>query len=108
MRKVSKPKTLQERVFQNWLNSEGIDFIPEHRFNPDRRWRFDYAFPDLMIAVEIEGGVWIQGRHSRGMGMINDMEKYNWAVLHGWRVLRYTPQQLGNAIRDLQTLKGLS
>lgn len=75
--------------------------VPEFRFNPDRRWKFDYAWPDEKIAVEIEGGVWIRGRHSRGKGMIADMEKYNWATLHGWKVLRYTPQNLSQVVKDL-------
>ena len=54
--------------------------IVEYRFNPDRRWRFDFAWPDKKVAVEMEGGIWIKGRHNRGRGMINDMIKYNWAV----------------------------
>ncbi len=68
--------------------------IPEYRFHPDRRWRFDWAWPDRLIAVEQEGGVWIQGRHSRGAGMVKDMEKYNEAGRLGWRVFRFTPQQI--------------
>lgn len=60
----------------------------EFRFHPKRRWRFDLAWPELMCAVEIEGGVWIQGRHNRGSGFIADCEKYNEAILLGWRVLR--------------------
>jgi hypothetical protein len=66
----------------------------EHRFHPPRRWRFDYAWIAHNLALEVEGGVWIQGRHSRGAGMIADMSKYNQATLDGWRILRVTPQQL--------------
>lgn len=54
----------------------------------------DYAWPDYMIALEVDGGVWIRGRHSRGSGMIGDMEKYNHAACDGWRVLRVTPSTL--------------
>ena len=67
----------------------------EHRFHPSgRRWRFDYAWIPERIALEVEGGIWIQGRHSRGAGFLKDMEKYNEAAALGWRVLRTTPQHL--------------
>jgi len=68
--------------------------VAEFRFAPPRRWRFDLAWPGRSIAVEQEGGVWIQGRHSRGAGMVKDMEKYNEAARMGWRVFRFTPQQI--------------
>lgn len=62
----------------------------EYRFHPERLWRFDFAWPPYQIALEIEGGTWIRGRHSRGAGMKADCEKYNSAVLMGWKVLRVT------------------
>lgn len=61
----------------------------EFRFCPPRRWRFDFAWPSEKIAVEIEGGTWTNGRHTRGRGFEQDCEKYNEAVLLGWRVLRF-------------------
>ena len=77
----------------------------EYKFYPDRRWRFDYAFPKQKIAIEQEGGAWSGGRHTRGKGFINDMEKYNKAVILGWRILRYTPEQMScEAIADLKVL----
>jgi len=66
----------------------------EVRFHPKRKWCFDYAWPDLHIAVEIEGAVWVHGRHTRGSGFTQDMEKYNEAGKLGYRVFRFTPQQL--------------
>ena len=59
-----------------------------------RRWRFDYAIPEHKIAVEVEGGVWTQGRHTRPRGFLGDMEKYNTATALGWRILRVTPDTL--------------
>lgn len=70
--------------------------VQEYRFDKTRRWRFDYAWPDLMIAMEQEGGIWTQGRHTRGSGYVKDMEKYNAAAIQGWRVLRVTVQQVEN------------
>lgn len=60
----------------------------EHAFCAHRDWRFDYAWPGLLIALELEGGTFSGGRHSTGAGMRADMEKYNEAALRGWLVLR--------------------
>jgi hypothetical protein len=65
-----------------------VKYVTEHKFHPSRKWRFDFAFPEVMIALEIEGGVWTKGRHTRGTGFINDIGKYNEATMMGWRVLR--------------------
>lgn len=54
----------------------------------------DYAWPDALVALEVEGGVWTGGRHTRGAGFLADMEKYNEAARLGWRVLRCTPSTL--------------
>jgi very-short-patch-repair endonuclease len=68
----------------------------EHRFAPPRRWRFDFAWPELRIAVEVEGGTWIPGggRHNRGKGYVADLSKYNTAALMGWTVLRVAPEHI--------------
>jgi hypothetical protein len=68
----------------------------EHRFDRVRRWRFDFAYPAHRLALEVEGGIWTGGRHTRGAGFLKDMEKYNEATLAGWRILRVTPEQLRN------------
>ena len=68
--------------------------ICEFRFAPPRRWRFDYAWTEEMVALEVEGGIWTQGRHTRGKGVLGDMEKYNEAAIRGWKVLRATPDQV--------------
>jgi len=66
----------------------------EYRFSPPRRWRFDFAYPARMLAVEVDGGTWVQGRHNRGAGMKADAEKMNAAALAGWRVLRFTREHI--------------
>lgn len=75
----------------------GAEVVSEHRFHPTRLWRFDYAIPDHRIAIEIDGGVWQQGRHNRPKGYIADLEKFNHAAILGWRVLKFTPQQQHSA-----------
>jgi hypothetical protein len=66
----------------------------EYKFAPDRRWRFDFAWPEHKIALEVEGGVWTNGRHTRGSGFVKDMQKYNRAAVLGWRVVRVVPSEL--------------
>ena len=62
----------------------------EYRFHPERRWRFDAAWPEQKVAVECEGGTWSGGRHTRGSGFEADARKYAAAILAGWRVFRVT------------------
>jgi very-short-patch-repair endonuclease len=57
--------------------------VREHRFHAVRRWRFDFAYPDQKLAIEVEGGVWSVGRHTRGAGFTKDCEKYNTALMDG-------------------------
>jgi very-short-patch-repair endonuclease len=81
--------------FVLWCRAHDLpDPMPEWRFAPPRRWRFDYAFVPASVAIEVEGGVWTRGRHTRGAGYVKDLEKYNSAALDGWHVLRFTPQQI--------------
>src|SRR5260363_408002 len=44
----------------------------EYRFDAMRRWKFDFAWPNWKIAVECEGGIWTQGRHTRALGFEAD------------------------------------
>jgi very-short-patch-repair endonuclease len=77
-----------------WKMAGVPDPVEEFRFHPRRRFRFDFCWVDLKLALEVEGGAWTGGRHVRGKGFIADLEKYNEALCLGWRVLRVTPQQL--------------
>ena len=78
--------------------------VAEHRFHPTRKWRFDYAWPDKMIAFEVEGGTWQNGRHTRGVGYENDCIKYSEAAILGWKVIRATTGMCkdGRAVKLLE------
>lgn len=78
----------------------------EWRFHPVRKWRFDYAFPDFKVALEVEGGVFTGGRHTRSLGFLKDIEKYNSAAVLGWTVVRTVPDELytGKTITMLKLL----
>jgi len=87
----------------------------EYRFFDERRWRFDFAWPELMIAAEVEGvtrygknadGSMKLGRHQTAKGYEDDCDKYNQAVMLDWSVLRF-PQKIiksGVAIEQLRAL----
>lgn len=66
----------------------------EVRFHVTRKYTLDYAFLDKMIAVEIEGGQWTRGRHTRGIGYASDCEKYNLAQSMGWKVFRFSTSMI--------------
>lgn len=80
------------------------DPVREYRFHPTRLWRFDFCWPDKKIAIELEGGVFSNGGHSRGAGFTRDTEKYNQAVILGYRVLRYTVKNIYSIPVDLDML----
>lgn len=107
---ISKPKKLSEgeRVLSEQLNALLIRFEREFKFCPDRRWRADFRISGTQILVEVEGGIWTNGRHTRGAGYQADMEKYNWAQLNGWTVLRYSTAQVlkGEAVKAVIGLVG--
>lgn len=71
--------------------------VREYRFHSGRRWRFDYAYPEYLVALEVEGAVWTNGRHTRGRGYSEDARKYSEAAILGWCVIRVTTEQLPDA-----------
>jgi len=91
------------------LDAAGIDYIRELRFAAPRRFRFDFALAAHKVAIEVEGGQWVSGRHSRGAGFSSDLEKYELALLAGWTVYRCNPAMVkaGQALRTIRTLIGL-
>ena len=77
-----------------------VEFI----FHRPRKWRFDFCWPENMLAVEVEGAIWVQGRHTRGSGFTGDCQKYNQATLDGYRVLKFTSDMIddGTAIATIK------
>jgi very-short-patch-repair endonuclease len=102
-KKVPKKLSPGEEAFSLHCRVEMLNPIREYVFYPGRKWRFDFYFPDIKLAVEIEGGTGIYGRHQRPGGFEKDCEKYNSAVRIGIRVLRYTTKMVidGTAINDV-------
>ena len=90
---------------------KAVGLVPEqeYRFHPTRRWRSDFAFPDEKLLIEVEGGTYTHGRHTRGKGFEDDCEKYNAATELGFRVLRYTGKMIksGQALEQIERVYGL-
>jgi hypothetical protein len=86
---------MTEHIFLAMCQAHGLPTpVPEHRFC-ERKWRLDWAWlAPHCVALEVEGGAWTGGRHTRGKGFMGDIEKYNAATVMGWRVFRATPQQV--------------
>lgn len=81
--------------------------VREFRFAaPERDWEADFAWPEERVILEVEGGAWAGGRHTRGSGYLEDMTKYNAMTLRGYRLVRCTPQTL-NAVETLDMIEKL-
>lgn len=88
MKKSNLEETLADRLQEAHmleLFERQVRFYAGHK----RKWRFDFYSDAHLLAIEVEGGTFRGGRHSRGTGMLYDMEKYNTAILYGIRVLRF-------------------
>ena len=94
-------KSAAEEAFAEWMAVESIGgFVREHQFAPPRKWRWDYAWPALWFAVEIQGltrwgttrrkrdgrEVLALGGHQSADGILKDAEKHAAALIHGWTV----------------------
>ena len=75
-----------------------------------RKYAFDFTWPEFMVAVEIEGGVYTSGRHVRPQGFEGDMRKYNEATYQGWRVYRFSGVMVSNgeALSFISKVLGLA
>ena len=88
------PSRLEARFLHLWETAGGPHLEKEFRFHPPRRWRADFAHLPTRTLIEVEGGIFIQGRHNRAVGFLGDIEKYFEAALAGWRVLRLSEREL--------------
>jgi very-short-patch-repair endonuclease len=95
---------MSAELLETHLRAAGIAFEREVMFWPGRKWRFDFAWPDRKVACEVNGGVFIRGRHNTGVGSTKDAEKLSHAAMAGWRVLIVTPAQVksGDALEWIE------
>ena len=95
---------LEEKMLQKIMEAGLPEPIREFKFHKSRKWRFDFCWPEAQVALEVEGGTWVKGRHARPKGFAEDCEKYAEAALAGWTVLRVTGEHIasGQAVEWLR------
>ena len=96
MTKETKKSTSETKLLYQIMDLELSKPEQEVSFCDDRKWRFDFAWCEIMLAVEVEGGTWSGGRHIRPKGFEADCEKYNRAAIDGWCVIRVTTTMINN------------
>jgi very-short-patch-repair endonuclease len=98
--KGGRSSKLEARFDLLWRSMGGPALEREYRFHPTRKWRADFAHLPSRTLIEIEGGIWVRGRHNSPRGFAADAEKYLEAELAGWRVVRLVDQQIRGPILE--------
>ena len=106
--KGEKVQSEGEVILATALRALKIEFEQEFKFHPTRKWRADFHLKGKKILVEVEGGIWSNGRHTRGKGYLGDLDKYNEATMMGYQVIRFSTEQVksGKAIEQILKLIG--
>ncbi len=110
--KRSPRESKLETLFAWQLDLSLIPYVREYKFDEQggRLWRFDFVLQPVTskIAVEIQGGIYgrRKGGHTTAFGYTNDCEKANAALIQGWKLLRFTGDQIrsGYALSCVQKL----
>ena len=105
---IPKKKGQLEDPFAQWLSFKNIKFVRQFQPFKDRCFKCDFFLPDYNVVIEIEGGQWINGRHQRGTGYKNDIEKYNMITLAGYKILRLTTDHFMRISKDSYAVSGYS
>jgi very-short-patch-repair endonuclease len=96
-----------EDTFAFQLDAYGLTgYVREYAAIPGRKFRFDFAFIQERLLIEVQGGTFSGGAHGRGVGIHRDYEKGNLAVQHKWRVLQFDTKQVksGEAVAFTQSI----
>ena len=97
---------LEESLARQLVAAKMPAFEREFRFYRNRRWRLDFAWPLFKIAIEVQGGLWVNGGHSRGSGVTKDLEKKQQALRMGWIIYEASGAMIesGQVIETLNIL----
>lgn len=87
------------------LEASGLNYESEFIFSKERKFRFDWAVPQLCIAIEYEGIFSEKSGHTTLSGYKKDVEKYNLATKLGWKILRYTADNYLDFENDLKIMQ---
>jgi len=105
--KKAERERWEKHLERDLMADKVIGWTREYKFHPERDWRFDFAWPEIRLAVEIDGGIWLKkAGHTTGTGKQNDLNKDQDAHLFGWTVYRCSPEMVkkGHAIDTIKKL----
>ncbi len=109
LQSIDQMSDLEDELLRQMREAGLPEPIREFKFAKEamgRQWRMDFCWPDKLVAVEVEGGLYVNGRHNRGAGYESDMDKYNSATLLGYRILRVGAKLIksGDAVNIIEQL----
>jgi len=90
-------KSQWEELFAAQIKERGLSApVRQYPFakSISRLYRADFAFLDEMLIIEINGGLFNFGRHARGAGVENDLERCALAAALGWKIMGFSPRQV--------------
>lgn len=104
--KKERVQSVGEATLARDLTALRIQFEQEFLFHDTRKWRADFHIIGHKLLIEVEGGIWSNGRHTRGKGYLDDMEKYNETTALAYRLLRFSTEQVksGLAVRKIEEM----
>ncbi len=105
--KQVKRNSLQDKFLAAWRLTGWPEPMREHRFTDARKFRFDFAWTDAKwkLAVELNGGDFARGRHTRGAALVDQYDKQNLAASLGWSILTFGTahmRDVGEVVRTVQ------
>jgi very-short-patch-repair endonuclease len=77
----------------------------QYKFHPTRKWAADFAWPDTKVILEVNGGTYLQGAHSRGSRQRKDYEKWTSISLMGWRLILVDTVDVRKGIHVIRVLE---
>ena len=91
-----------EAMFWLQLRAAGIQegWTQQVKAVPGRQFKFDFCHAERRILVEVQGGNYQHGAHSRPMGLKRDYTKANLAQRHGWKIYQFD----GDMVNDGEAL----
>lgn len=102
--KRSKEKGWLSWNLKIWCQDNNLTLMEEHRFDQQRKWRFDWVISEKMIAIEYEGLNSTKSRHTTKKGYTGDTDKYNRAQILGWKVIRVTALNYKTILKTLNSI----
>lgn len=110
---LSTRKYAAQKTYPDWENRLFEQIKQSGLPEPKRQWKipednrfiFDFAYPDIKLVIEVDGGIWMKkGAHNTGNAIIRDCKKNNRAVLSGYALLRFTTDRIesGEALNEIE------